>query len=175
MKRIVIAMSLLLPLIGCEPVTPTGTPPVRVEPTQASYIPASAVKPDNEPTPTAVDAAMAWAERYSQAVLERDAALERAREAERGQEDAEKKTRELQRDLEQVNRELADANKTLLVLQGELDKWKRDVLGFREEIRAAMAAELTALQQIMKVLGGELAEPVPYEFEGDDPSEEDAQ
>jgi len=175
MKRIVIVMSLLLPLIGCEPMAPATTP-VRVEqPSHAAYLPASTIKPDNEPTPTAVDAAMMWAERYAAAILERDAALDRARDAERGQDDAEKKTRELQRELEQAHRELADANKTLLVLQGELEKWKRDVLGFREEIRAAMAAELTALQQIMKVLGGELAEPVPSDSDPESQPEEDPQ
>jgi len=169
MKRIVMIL-FLLPLAACEPMAPAQPPPV-VTPSQASYLPGTTVRPENEPTNSAVDAAMMWAERYNAAITERDAALDQARRAEHGHAEADKKVLELQRALEQSLRELADANKTLLVLQADLDKWKSDVLGFRAEIRDAMAAELDALRQIMKVLGGELADSPATE--PDDESDED--
>jgi hypothetical protein len=49
----------------------------------------------------------------------------------------------------------------------ELNNWKTDVIGFREEIRAADRAQLEALLKILKVLGGEPgAESVPGEQQG---------
>jgi len=159
MKRMIVIPMLLL-AAGCQPMTPaTNTSAVRVEPSQAGYLPGTTVRPETDPTPTAVDQAMIWAERYTYMVAERDAALERAREAEREQDDAEKRARDIQIELETTRRQLDDADKMMRELQTDLDRWKRDVLGFRKEILEAQAVELEALRQIMKVLGGHLAEP----------------
>ena len=38
----------------------------------------------------------------------------------------------------------------------ELNNWKIDILGFRDEIRDAETAQLEALLKILKVLGGEV-------------------
>jgi len=59
--------------------------------------------------------------------------------------------------LEQAQKELAQANDLLLEMRVELNNWKADVLGFREEIRTANTAQLEALFKILKVLGGEVA------------------
>ena len=40
----------------------------------------------------------------------------------------------------------------------QLNKWKGDVLGFRDEMRKAQATQLGALKQIMQILGAELTE-----------------
>ena len=171
MKYIVLSALLLLPAaIGCEPMTPAATPPPKVEqPSQAVYLPASTVKPEAQPSASAVDTAMMWADKYAKAMEDLADAQERARTAERGQEDAEKQVRQLQRELEQVQKELDDANKMMLVLKGDLEQWKRDVLGFRKDIMEAQTAQLDALRQIMKVLGGELAEPVAPESQEGQP------
>ena len=173
MKRIFVSMIVLLPAVtACEPMPP-APPPVRVEPSQANYLPAATVRPDVDPTPSAVDAAMMWAERYNTAIGERDVALDRARTAEHDQIEAEKQVRQLQNELLQVNKELDDANKMLRELKGELDKWKRDVLGFRKEIMEAQTAQLDALRQIMKVLGSELGGPANAPAPEADQSDED--
>jgi len=158
MKRMTVLPMVILLAAGCHPVAPTtSTSPVRVEPSQAGYLPGTTVKADTD-SPTAIDQAMIWAERYTHMVAERDAALERAREAERGQDDAEKRARDILLELETTRRQLDDADKMMRELKADLDRWKRDVLGFRKEILEAQAAELEALRQIMKVLGGHLSE-----------------
>ena len=58
-------------------------------------------------------------------------------------------------DMEQMRKELADANEVLIQFRGELEQWKHSVLGFREEIRDAQAAELEALRRVLKLLGGQ--------------------
>jgi uncharacterized protein YeaO (DUF488 family) len=56
-----------------------------------------------------------------------------------------------------TEKELAEANEFLQQMHVELNKWKSDVLGFREEMRQAQQAQLEALAKILRVLG---AEPV---------------
>jgi septal ring factor EnvC (AmiA/AmiB activator) len=62
-------------------------------------------------------------------------------------------------DNEQLNRELTDANNMLVELRKELDRWRANVLGFRQEMREAQQTQLEALAKIMKMLGGEMALP----------------
>ncbi len=56
---------------------------------------------------------------------------------------------------EQARKELAEANDLLVEMRIELNNWKSDVLGFREEIREADKIQLEALLKILRVLGGE--------------------
>lgn len=62
----------------------------------------------------------------------------------------------LEPELKQVNKELTDANDLLIKMTIELNNWKTDILGFREEIRDADKAQLNSLLKILKVLGGEV-------------------
>lgn len=62
----------------------------------------------------------------------------------------------LEADLQQTQAELTQANSLLMDILGELDAWKRDVLGFRSEMRHAAKAELEALLKILKILGAEV-------------------
>jgi len=64
----------------------------------------------------------------------------------------------LEKELKQTRGELSEANEMLLVLRKELDQWKSDVLGFRDEMRKAQSAELRALRQVLKILGAEVPE-----------------
>ncbi len=61
-----------------------------------------------------------------------------------------------------AQRELSDANDLLREMRQGLDKWKSDVLGFRQEMRSAQKAELDAMIKILTLLGGSpTAAPVP--------------
>ncbi len=62
----------------------------------------------------------------------------------------------LEAQLQQTQRELSQANDLLITMRIELNNWKTDILGFRDEIRDAEAAQLEALLKILKVLGGEV-------------------
>jgi len=62
----------------------------------------------------------------------------------------------LEAQLQQTQRELSEANDLLITMRIELNNWKTDILGFRDEIRDAETAQLEALLRILKVLGGEV-------------------
>lgn len=62
----------------------------------------------------------------------------------------------LEAKLKQTQKELTQANDLLIEMRIELNNWKTDVLGFREEMREAEKAELKALLDILKILGGEV-------------------
>jgi uncharacterized protein YeaO (DUF488 family) len=58
--------------------------------------------------------------------------------------------------LHQTQKELTEANDLLIAMRIELNNWKMDILGFRDEMRDAETAQLQALLKILKVLGGEV-------------------
>ena len=68
--------------------------------------------------------------------------------------------------LEQAEKELSEANDLLVAMQRSLDNWKKDVLGFREEMRQAEEAQMKALVKVLSLLGAE-----PMEEESDSEEE----
>jgi chromosome segregation ATPase len=58
--------------------------------------------------------------------------------------------------LQQAQKELSEANGLLIEMRVELNNWKADILGFREEMRNAETAQLETLLRILKVLGGQV-------------------
>jgi len=62
----------------------------------------------------------------------------------------------LETQLQQTQKELGEANDILIEMRIELNNWKTNVLGFRDEMRDAEKAQLEALLKILKVLGGEV-------------------
>ena len=107
-----------------------------------------------------VDIAMQWSSRYAE-VAERLMVIERENhELAESKQGLEVDLGRTQDELERTQQELTEANQMLVDLHQELDSWKRDVLSFRDEMRRAQAAQLNALQKVLKVLGGEVpAEP----------------
>ncbi|MGD0785618.1 MAG: hypothetical protein ABR969_07370 [Sedimentisphaerales bacterium] len=65
----------------------------------------------------------------------------------------------LEPDLKQTKKELNEANDLLIQMRIELNNWKTDILGFRDEIREADKAQLQTLLRILEVLGGEVKLP----------------
>lgn len=66
----------------------------------------------------------------------------------------------LEPELKQTKKELDEANKLLVEMRIELNNWKVDILGFRDEIRQADKAQLETLLKILEVLGGEVKVPL---------------
>jgi len=58
--------------------------------------------------------------------------------------------------LQQAQKELTEANDLMIEMRIELNNWKADILGFREEMRNADTAQLETLLRILKILGGEV-------------------
>jgi chromosome segregation ATPase len=68
--------------------------------------------------------------------------------------------------LQQTQKELTEANRLLIDMRVELNNWKADILGFREEMRTAESAQLETLLRILKVLGGQVTESARTEVSG---------
>jgi chromosome segregation ATPase len=62
----------------------------------------------------------------------------------------------LEADLKKTTKELNEANGILTDMRVELNNWKNNILGFRNEIRQADSEQLKALLEIIKILGGEI-------------------
>ena len=59
----------------------------------------------------------------------------------------------VQGDLGKSQAELAEANKLLVEVRQEVQKWKTNVLGFRDEIRKANQVQLEALAKVLTLVG----------------------
>ncbi len=66
-----------------------------------------------------------------------------------------KENARLQAESDQASKELKEANAMLIDMRVEINNWKNNVLGFRDEMRASQKAQLEALLRIMQLLGGE--------------------
>ncbi|HNT55546.1 MAG TPA: hypothetical protein PKG95_12575 [Anaerolineaceae bacterium] len=110
-------------------------------------------EPDEKPG--AVDSALLWSQKY-QELSETTERLrqENTRLAEENR-TLQQKLATAQLELERTQGELADANRFLQDMHGELTRWKADVLGFREEMRTAQVSQVQALSKILQILGAE--------------------
>jgi len=80
----------------------------------------------------------------------------------------------LEPELKQTEKELTEANNLLIEMRIELNNWKTDILGFRNEIRDADKTQLQALLRILEVLGGEV-KLAPGQAEENDVSQQQNQ
>lgn len=145
--------------------TPVAAPDEPAPPPEpagsARYLPKAAI--DHSPTPDepssdTVESALIWSEKYS-------AAMEKVVELQRINRELEVRNRGLQdelarsqAELAQSKRELADANELLIEMRRDLQEWKSNVLGFRNEMRAAQQAQIEALAKVIRLLGGQVVE-----------------
>jgi len=160
--KIISLLILLVPvfmLAGCSSSQPPADLALNspaVENPQSDSI-AMRFQQQNPEGPTVVESAMKLSGEYSR--LNQEAALLRQQN-----EDLISRNRQLNEQvfsldarLQQAQKELAEANGLLIEMRVELNNWKADVLGFREEMRNAETAQLETLLRILKVLGGQVA------------------
>ena len=154
-KILIIALMtiiILLPFAGCYQTEPPTAPNWGLNSTPADSSASSA----QARNPTAVESAIALSDKYAK-LSEETSALKQRKQAL----DAENKklTEDLQNcrgQMERAQKELAEVNDLLVQMRLELNNWKSDVLGFRDEMRDAEKAQLEALLKILKLLGGEI-------------------
>ena len=108
--------------------------------------------------PTAVESAIELSKKYAK--LSEEATLLRQKHQESFAENRRLRDRltSLEAQLQQAEKELTEANELLIDMRVELNNWKANVLGFRDEMRDAEKAQLETLLKILKVLGGESKE-----------------
>ncbi|HUT30640.1 MAG TPA: hypothetical protein VMX13_12670 [Sedimentisphaerales bacterium] len=106
--------------------------------------------------PTAVESAIELSQKYAK--LSEEAAVLRQQNKDFIAENRRLKERAvaLETNLQQAQKELTEANNLLREMAIELNNWKGNVIGFREEMRDAEKAQLETLLKILTVLGGEV-------------------
>jgi chromosome segregation ATPase len=161
-----IQILLILLLSGCavtkEPGTFTVQPisPTRQTPQKNSIqLPTGSVakrfQDTNSISPTAVESAVELSKKYAK--LSAEAAVLRQENQDLISKTVQLKDQNaaLTAQLQQTQKELTQANDLLIEMRIELNNWKTDILGFRDEMRDADSAQLQALLRILKILGGE--------------------
>jgi len=162
MKRIApIALAVALAASGCSFGTrrdePAEIPPPAEE---AAYLKETAVAPDAQAeAPTAVESALVWSEKYARAVEE----ITRREQENRRLADENRQLSltiaDLRAELAQAQKELQEANTLLIDVRRANEKWKTDVLGYRDEMRSAHLVQMDALYKVLRLLGGDVPEP----------------
>lgn len=105
---------------------------------------------------TAIESAMELSERYARLSEEAAKLRQQNQEYASNNQELDDRISDLESQLEQAQKELTEANDLLIEMRVELNNWKTDILGFREEIRDAETAQLEALMKILRVLGGDV-------------------
>jgi seryl-tRNA synthetase len=124
---------------------------------KADYLPAASIEvADADEGQTAVESALIWSEKYSDAVEKLVRLQQENRELGDATRQQIEQNAQMQQELAQCQKELSEANDMLIEMSAELEKWKTDVLGFREEMRKAQKAQLLALHRVLKLLGSEV-------------------
>jgi chromosome segregation ATPase len=65
--------------------------------------------------------------------------------------------KQAEKEFKQAKQELNEANDLLIEMRIELNNWKTDILGFRNEIRDADTAQMEILLKVARALGAEIA------------------
>lgn len=145
-------------LSGClsqRPPVQSSVPPHLIEMQKSDAI-AKRFQESSPQTPSAVESAIELSKKYAQ--LSEDAVALR----EQNQSMMAKNLKlndqivELEAQLKQAQKELNEANDLLIKMRIELNSWKSNILGFREEMREAQTAQLEALFKILRLLGGQV-------------------
>lgn len=132
-------------------------PPASARPRQAEYLRDLAVhSEDRTGRATAVEEALEWMKKYSRAAEQLTDLQEANRRLENENQRHLAEIARLRTELDSMKQQLSEADSMLVAMRKELDAWKENVLGFREEIRRADQAQIEALQRVLVLLGGEI-------------------
>jgi len=154
----VFAMQVFL-LSGCSSDRPQADAGIRPDDPLAQYWNDAVAKRFREPAPqgsTAVASAIELSEKYARLSEEAAVLKQQNQDFAAKNQQLKEQTAALETQLQQAHKELAEANDLLIEMRIELNNWKSNILGFREEIREAETAQLEALLRILKVLGGQV-------------------
>ena len=105
--------------------------------------------------PTVVESAIELSEKYAVLTEEASSLRQQNQNLNSRNQQLREQVVALEDKLKQTQKELREANEVLIEMRIELNNWKADVLGFRDEMRSAETAQLQALLKILKVLGGD--------------------
>ncbi|MBW7990107.1 MAG: hypothetical protein FVQ84_08860 [Planctomycetes bacterium] len=159
-KKTILLLS-LMPIILISNCVSVQEPPrsaVRPDFTEKQQNPsvANRFQESTSQKPTVVESAMELSQRYAKLSEETAVLRQQNRDLTNANQLLEEQVVALDAKLQQAQKELSEANDVVIAMQIELNSWKTDILGFRDEIRNAETAQLEALLKILTVLGGEV-------------------
>lgn len=160
-KKTIMTVLLLIPTLlfsGClSPQKPvqSAIPPHLIEMQQNDSI-AKRFQESNPQTQTAIESAIEISEKYARLTEEAAAMRLQNQSIMARNQQLDVQINELEAQLRQAQKELTEANDLLIEMRIELNNWKSNILGFREEMRDAQTAQLEALFKILKLLGGQV-------------------
>jgi predicted nucleic acid-binding Zn-ribbon protein len=125
-----------------------------------------------EPT-TAVESAIALSDKYAKLSEEHTVIKQQKQALETENHKLKEDLQSCRSRLEQAQKELDEVNDLLVEMRLELNNWKSDVLGFRDEMRDAEKAQLEALLKVLKLLGGEVKTEAAPPSSSAQPTEEE--
>jgi hypothetical protein len=129
---------------------PEAPPPAQEDTSPAKYEGASA-----GPGLTPAESSLVLSERYAVLAVEAEKLRSENKRLTDDNVNLSSKLAKLEADSDQTAKELKEANAMLIDMRIELNNWKNNVLGFRDEMRESQKAQLEALLKIMQLLGGE--------------------
>jgi len=145
---------LLFTVPGCSlpqgPIDIVVTPKSR-SPQQAGDV-AKRFSEQEPQKPTVVESAMALSEKYAKLSNEAASLKQQNKELLTDNQRLSDQLSSVEDELLQAQKELTEANDLLVEMRVELNNWKTNVLGFREEMRQADTEQLKALFKILTVL-----------------------
>lgn len=160
-KKITILLLSLIPILlisNCvsvqEPPTYVGRPDSAEEQQNPSV--ANRFQEAVMHKPTVVESAMELSQQYAKLSEEAAALRQQNDDLTLSNKQLKEQVVALEAQLQQTQKELTEANDILIAMRIELNNWKVNILGFRDEIRDAETAQLEALLKILQILGGEV-------------------
>ena len=157
MIAVLIMFSLTAGFSGCSISRGTRSSAINNEPAQKPQSNAAANR-FQEPASqnqTPVESAIELSQKYAKLSEDISVMREKNKELTTNKKQREKQFGETKTQLAQAKKELDEANNLLIEMRIELNNWKTDILGFRDEMRDAEKTQLDTLLTILQALGGE--------------------
>ena len=155
--------------VSLEPISLQQSPPSIKRPMSDSV--ARRFEESKKQGPTVVESAIELSEKYSRLYEETAVLRQEKQDLITKNQRLNDQVVALEDQLQQTQKELTEANDLMIEMRIELNNWRTDILGFRDEMRDADATQLQALLRILKILGGETkAELAQNENTGSDPA-----
>ena len=161
MKKTILLLISLMPislLLSCSPAQKPTEVAIRsdsIEKYQSASV-AERFQESAPQKPTFIESAMELSKKHAKLSEETAVLRQENRDLIVQKQQLEDQVVALEAQLRQTQKELTEANDLLISMRIELNNWKTDILGFRDEMRDAETAQLEALLKILKVLGGEV-------------------
>lgn len=162
MKKMIILTLIVITMIltGCtvieEPINLSSMPPRKAEPNSTSS--PAAIHKQEESLRQSVNAALIWSEKYEKLMTEMETLKKYSQNLQDENQKLKNNIKTQEKQLNQTQKELKEANDLLISMRLELNSWKKDILGFREEMRQSQQAILAANVKILRELGAEVRE-----------------